>query len=276
MPAPDITPDLEARLLAVAVEAAQAATAHARRNRHRRLEVAQGFAHDVKLSLDTECQTIAIERIRASFPDHAVLAEESADTAAESAGSAPGFEWIVDPIDGTVNFSHGLPVWCCSIAVRLDGRTLAGAVHAADFGELYTATRSGPALCNGVPLHVSDVANLGQALVMTGLDQKVSPRGERFGVFRAISDAAQKARVMGSAALDLCRVAAGQAEGYFESGIYTWDIAAAGLMVERAGGRTETLAALGRHRWCFMATNGHVHEPLKSLIVTALGPLPPP
>ncbi len=272
MPAPVAsTPDLENRLLAAAVEATRAATDHARRHRDRRLEVAQDFAHDVKLSLDTECQVIAIERIRAHFPDHAVLAEESAGHGPESPPPTPGFEWIIDPIDGTVNFSHGLPHWCCSIAVRLDGRTLAGAVHAADSNELYTATRSGPALCNGVPLRVSDVTMLAKSMVMTGLDQKINPRGERFSVFSAIADSTQKTRVMGAAAVDICRVAAGQADGYFESGIYTWDIAAAGLIVERAGGRTETLASLGPHRWCFMATNGHVHEPLKKVIVEALG-----
>jgi myo-inositol-1(or 4)-monophosphatase len=261
---------LEARLLAAAVEATRAATEHARANRSRRHEVAQSFAHDVKLSLDTECQIIAIERIQAHFPDHAILAEESAGNGPIS--PPQGFEWIIDPIDGTVNFSHGMPYWCCSVAVRLDGRTLAGAVHAADFNELYTATRSGPALCNGVPLQVSAVGTLAQSMVMTGLDQKVNPNGERFGVFHAIAQAVQKTRVMGAAALDICRVAAGQAEGYFESSIFTWDIAAAALVVERAGGRTETLAALGPHRWCFMATNGPVHEPLKELIAAALGP----
>lgn len=270
MSLPTVTPELEAQLLAAATDATRAATDHARANRARRHEVVQGFAHDVKLSLDTECQQIAIGRIRARFPDHAFLAEEQAD-ANQADAPVAGFEWVIDPIDGTVNFSHGLPFWCCSIAVRLNGVTLAGAVHAADFGELYTATRSGPALCNGVPLAVSSVTQLSAAMVMTGLDQKVNPAGERFGVFRAIADSVQKTRIMGVAALDLCRVAAGQAEGYFESGIYTWDIAAAGLIVERAGGRSEILTRLGPNRWCFMATNGRIHEPLKTLIVRGLG-----
>lgn len=265
-----LTPEFEARLLDTAVTAARAATDHACRNRHRRLEVAQGFAHDVKLSLDSECQKIAIEHILARFPDHAILAEESADTSTAST-PPPGFEWIIDPIDGTVNFSHGMPFWCCSIAVRLAGRSVAGAVHAADFNELYTATQSGAALCNGTPLHVSDVADLGHAMVLTGLDQKTNPRGERHGVFRAMADAVQKTRIIGVAALDLCRVAAGQAEGYFESGIYTWDIAAASLIVERADGKTETMAALSPHRWCFLATNGRVHESLRKVIVEAMG-----
>lgn len=268
-PVPASDPD--APLLAAAVEAARAATDHACRNRHRRLEVARGFAHDVKLSLDTECQTIAIERLLARFPGHAVLAEESAESETGAPAPVPGYEWIIDPIDGTVNFSHGLPFWCCSIAVRLDGRTVAGAVHAPDLNELYTATRNGVATRNGEPLRVSDVATLSHSLIMTGLDQKMTPDGGGYGSFQAIADSAQKARVMGVAALDLCRVAAGQAEGYFESSIYTWDIAAADLIVERAGGRTETLAALGPHRWCHMASNGLIHEALKALILRTRG-----
>ena len=260
----------EAQLLAAAVEAAQAATTHACTNRHRRLEVAQGFAHDVKLSLDAECQTMAIERLHARFPDHAVLAEESAEGEEGAPVPVAGYEWIIDPIDGTVNFSHGLPFWCCSIAVRHAGRTVAGVVHAADLGELYTATASGPALCNGKPLAVSSVDILAKSLVMTGLDQKLSPRGARHDVFGAIAEAVQKARVMGVAALDLCRVAAGQADAYFEASIYTWDIAAADLIVERAGGKAETLAALGPHRWCHMASNGRIHAALRDLIVRSL------
>jgi myo-inositol-1(or 4)-monophosphatase len=114
------------------------------------------------------------------------------------------------------------------------------------------------------------VPRLDQALVMTGLDQKVNPRMKRLELFRAIADTAQKARVVGVAALDLCRVAAGQADGYFEAGIYTWDIAAAALIVDNAGGHTEILANPAPHRLLFMGTNGHIHEELKRLILSHL------
>jgi myo-inositol-1(or 4)-monophosphatase len=264
-PSPAPTP---AKLLEAAIAAARAAGTHALTNLARRTEVAQGFAHDVKLKLDMECQVIAEQTLLSHFPDHALLGEETADSATPTRSSP--YLWIIDPIDGTVNFSHGLPFWCCSVAVQYQGRTLAGAVFAPALGELYTTAAGQPSTCNGRVLAVSSVPRLDQGLVMTGLDQKVNPRMKRLELFRAIADTAQKARVVGVAALDLCRVAAGQADGYFEAGIYTWDIAAAALIVDNAGGHTEILANPAPHRLLFMGTNGHIHEELKRLILSHL------
>lgn len=257
----------QARLLEVAVNAARAAGRHAAGNLARRQESILVAAHDVKLALDVECQRIAERAILASFPDHAILGEE---TAGATAPDHSPYVWIIDPIDGTVNFSHGLPFWCCSVAVQHRGRTAAGAVFAPALGELYTATATGPALRNGQPIHVSKTDRLEAALVMTGLDQKLSRRMKRLALFKAIAESVRKARVMGAAALDACRVAAGQADAYFESGIYTWDVAAAGLVVERAGGQIEALASPGPHRLVFLASNGHIHQPMKRLIKTHL------
>jgi myo-inositol-1(or 4)-monophosphatase len=251
-------------LLDVATAAARAAGRHALRHYARRTEAVRGFAHDVKLKLDVECQAVAEEAIRSRFPDHAILGEESATPAAPD--RAVPYLWIIDPIDGTVNFTHGLPYWCCSVAVRRGRQTIAGAVFAPQCDELYTAAAGLPALCNGSVLRVSSVRKLGEAVVMTGLDQKVNPKMKRLALFRAIADRSQKARVMGAAALDLCRVAAGQADGYFEASIFTWDVAAAGLIIENAGGRTEVLGEPEPHRLLFMATNGHIHKELRTLI----------
>lgn len=255
-------------LLDTAILATRAAGRYAAKRRDRRTEVAAITAHDVKLLLDVESQAVAERVIRGRYPDHRILGEE---TAPNSPAREPGdhYEWIIDPIDGTVNFSHGLPFWCCSIAVHRGGRVLAGAVFAPDFGDLYCAARGLPATLNGRPLRVSSVATLGQALIMTGVEQKTSIRARRPRIFQAISNNTQKTRVMGCAAVDICRVAAGQADGYFESGIYTWDVAAAGLIVEQAGGRIETLTDNGRHRLAFMATNGRIHAPLRRLILQA-------
>jgi myo-inositol-1(or 4)-monophosphatase len=173
-----------------------------------------------------------------------------------------------------VNFTHGLPYWCCSVAVRRGRQTVAGAVFAPQCDVLYTAAAGLPALCNGSALRVSSVRKLREAIVMTGLDQKVNPKMKRLALFRAIADRSQKTRVMGAAALDLCRVAAGQADGYFEAGIFTWDVAAAGLIVENAGGRTEVLGEPEPHRLLFMATNGHIHQELRTLIRGHLAPAP--
>lgn len=264
MPAPARKrPPSHKALLAVAVEAVWNAGHHALKNDQRRRETIQVTAHDVKLKLDVECQHIAERTILGAFPDHAILGEETAGSF--TAAHSPHL-WIIDPIDGTVNFSHGLPFWCCSIAVQFRGRTVAGAVFAPAMAELFTAALDAPALRNGRRIHVSRTDTLGESLVMTGLDQKLTPGMKRLGVFKAIANNTQKARVMGAAALDICRVAAGQADGYFEAGIYTWDVTAAGLIVERAGGRVEILASPAPHRYLYMASNGRIHQPLKKLI----------
>jgi myo-inositol-1(or 4)-monophosphatase len=257
-----------ADLLKAACAAAQAAGQHAWKNRGRRSEVVASFAHDVKLRLDLESQEVAESVLRQFFPHHRIRGEESTGPA-DGADDAT-CEWIIDPIDGTVNFSHGLPLWCCSIAVRAGGRMRAGVVYAPALDECYTATDDGPAECNGRRLAVSSVSSLSAALVMTGLDKGIDPRLPPFEIFRTLSASVQKARIMGVAALDLCRVAAGQADAYFENGIYIWDIAAAGLIVERAGGRSETLADLGGGRLRHIASNGHIHEALRDLIESVI------
>lgn len=253
-----------ADLLAAATDAAGQAGRHALDNHARRGEAVASFAHDVKLRLDQECQAIAEQTLRTRFPGHAILGEEGIP--AEDAGS--DFRWIIDPIDGTVNFSHGLPFWCCSIAVEFRGETVAGVVNAPALGECYTAAAGEPALCNGRALAVSEVPDLAQALVMTGLDKNVNPRLPPFELFRELSARVQKARIMGSAAIDICRVAAGQADGYFETGIYIWDVAAAAFIVRQAGGRAEILrrepGADGR--LSFIASNGRIHAALRQII----------
>ena len=261
---PEIDP---ARLLEIVTLAVRTAGDHANRNRHRRTDTIMAAEHDVKLQLDLECQEIIWSLIRNQFPHHAILAEESADKGqpADDPHHSP-YTWIIDPIDGTVNFSHGLPWWCCSVAVNFQGQTVAAAVYAPATSELFTAARGGVACCNGTPITVSGVKSLRESMVLTGLDQKFTSQDQRLSRFLAISDAVQKARVIGAAALDLCRVAAGQADGYFEAGIYTWDVAAAGLIVELAGGCVETLAKPSPHRLLYMATNGHIHGELKTLI----------
>ena len=252
---------LPAQLLPIAVEAAYAAGSHALANFERRTEIHQRAAHDVKLQLVIEFQRRAAEVIRRHCPTHDFLGEEGGaytDTATPL--------WIVDPIDGTVNFSHGLPLWCSSVAVRQDGKILAGAVFAPMLNQLYTATADGPALCNNLPLRVSTVNRLDEAIVFTGIfkDQPLS-----MNLFTSLSRSVQKLRIFGSAAMDLCLLAAGRAEAYFESKIYLWDIAAAGLIAERAGARVEVLEQYDEVCCRYLATNGPLHEPLKQLILAA-------
>lgn len=264
---PTSTETSSGALLKCAVETARAAGNHAKENLSRRTEVVKRFTHDVKLQLDLECQQKAEEVILSRFPDHSFLGEERAG---ENTGKNQGYQWIVDPIDGTINFSHGLPFWCCSVAVRRGEEVLAGAVYAPMLDELYTATADGPAQLNGNVIRVSETKTLGDSLLHTGTDKKFEGNPAPLSLFKAVALSVQRARITGFAAFDVCQVAAGRADGYFEGEIYIWDIAAGGLIVERAGGTTEVVNQPDKSwKMSFMATNGHIHEELKGKLLTA-------
>ena len=251
-------------LLDCAVAAAKAAGDHALRNTSRRTEILKNLRHDIKLQLDIECQAKALGAIHERFPQHRLLGEEGEAMAPSAADSE--FEWVVDPIDGTVNFFHGIPFWCCSVAVRCDTEVLAGAVYAPAMGELFTATHETASLLNGNTIQVSATPALSDSVVYTGTNRYARGEHPPYVVFQRIGDAAQRARIMGAAALDICYVACGRGDGYFESGIFIWDVAAAGLIVRQAGGQAEILGHSEESRLRFLATNGHVHDELKALV----------
>lgn len=218
-------------LLDTAICATEAAGKHALENKARRTETNETFEHDIKLVLDVECQRIAEKVIASEFPDHGILGEEDTQP-----NSATAYEWIIDPIDGTMNYSHDVPYWCCSIAVRHHGKILAGCVYAPEFGDYYTAHIEDPAKCNGEPIRVSDTRHLAEAMIFTGLSKHIETDPDHhFEIFRTLALNTQKVRINGSAALDLCQVAAGSSDGFFEVGIYLWDHAAAGLIAQQAG-----------------------------------------
>lgn len=247
--------------------AARTAGRYALEQSARRREVLKTLSHDVKLQLDVESQAIAEDVIRKRFPHHAILGEESTTPLAE-VGSTP--LWIIDPIDGTVNFSHGLPLWCCSVAVQLNGISMAGAVFAPELDLCYTAHAEQASCCNGNPISVSNINQLDAAMISTGINNRIIDLGNTYDRFQRLSHHTQKVRIMGSAALDVCFVASGKVDGFFETGIYVWDIAAGDLLVRQAGGRTEIVRQLDNHRLVFLASNGLIHEPLKNLVIDTL------
>lgn len=258
--------DTDARqLLECAIAAARAGGGHALANIGRRGEALARLKHDVKLKLDVESQAKAEAVIRARFPDHAILGEED-PLEAQIPQNDSGCLWIIDPIDGTVNFSHGLPSWCCSVAVQRGKQVVAGAVFAPELNKLFTAAVGQPALCNGKPIRVSSTATLASSVVCTGTNKNPEPGMSPFHFFERIAAAVQRPRITGCAALDICFVACGAADGYFESGIYLWDVAAGGLIVRQAGGRAEPLEFLDAKRLRFVASNGLIHEELKQTL----------
>lgn len=219
------------QLLSVATRAARAAGNHALTNKHRRTEVNETFDHDIKLVLDLECQKIAEAVILATFPDHAILGEED-----ETPNTNSPYEWIIDPIDGTMNYSHSFEYWCSSVAVRHKNQLIAGTVFAPEFGTTYSTDNESPATCNGNPIRVSPTTKLNQAMIFTGLSKWMEKSTEpHLQFFNSLALKTKKLRINGAAALDLCRVADGTCDGFFETGIYLWDYAAAGLIAQQAG-----------------------------------------
>jgi len=215
----------------VCIEAARQAGRHALDQRHRRGDVHQRFAHDIKLKLDHECQETAMRVILGHFPGDSVLGEEW--TTARG-GDAP--EWIVDPIDGTVNFFHGLSWWCSSVAVRHRGRVVAGAVYAPEVDQLFDAMADGPARLNGETIRIESRVGLADALVITGSEKELEPGALPLATAQRFAPHVQKIRILGAAAIDICQVASGAADLFVQHGLYLWDVAAAALIVERAGG----------------------------------------
>lgn len=253
-------PELES-LLKCCIAAARAAGQHALRHADRRHKATRHFTHDVKLELDLESQHAAEAVIRRAHPTHAILGEE------QSSGRANNpWRWVIDPIDGTINFFHNSPWWCSSVAVQYECQTVAGAVFAPKIDELYTAHAKGPARCNDRRITVSDTSSMKSALICSGIGKHLSERDRSFRTFRRISEACQKTRIQGSAALDICGVAAGRADAYFESGIYLWDAAAAALILERSGGISDYLWHGPGNRIHFLASNGLIHAALRRLL----------
>jgi len=188
--------------------------------------------HDVKLDVDVEAERIIISTIKEEFPDHGFLCEESGHK------NVSENYWIIDPLDGTVNFSKGIPHFCTSIAFRSNERTLVGAVLDPVRGELFAAMRGGEATLNRRPIKRENISNLQDAVIVGGFFKAQSlEHGKR--VFENISRNVQKIRFFGSAALDLCYLACGRVNGYIQYSVHDWDIAAASFIAELSGVRLE-------------------------------------
>ena len=223
------------------------------------LEIGEkGTRGDLVTAADRESERFIVERLLAAFPNSAVLAEEGTALAGRS-----DERWIVDPVDGTTNYAHGYPLYCVSIAYERAGEVLAGAIYAPVLDQLYAAERGAGATCNGIAIAVSSTAALGDALVCTGF---VPAKFERNGDnFARLSHVAQAVRRDGSAALDLCFVARGVFEAFWEYDLHAWDVAAGALIVREAGGAVSACdgGPFELTAGSILASNGRVHEALR-------------
>ena len=225
----------------------------------RAIEVSKKGRIDLVTEVDVAVERAFRAMVAERFPDHDVLAEEFGATG----GRAPARHcWIFDPLDGTTNYAHGLPIFCASLGLEIDGRLEVGAVYDPWRRELFTAERGGGAFLSGQPLRVSEAATLLDALLVTGFPYNVhetaAPVVELFGEFIA---RAQAVRRLGSAALDLCYVAAGRMDGFWEERLKPWDVAAGALMVQEAGGQITAIdgSAFDVRKASLIASNGRIH-----------------
>lgn len=215
---------------------------------------------DLVTDIDRASEQLIVSAIRAAFPDHAIMAEEGSGDA-----RAGTFTWLVDPLDGTTNYAHGYPVSSVSIALVHNGQPALGVVYDPWRDELFTAERGGGAFCNGRRLRVSATPNLAVALLSTGFPYDRFERPDNnLAEFARLVLRIQGVRRSGSAALDLCYVAAGRSDGHWELGLHAWDVAAGALLVTEAGGR---LSDWQGRPWQvdndrLAATNGVIHTEL--------------
>lgn len=189
---------------------------------------------DIVTSVDKASERIIIDNIRRTYPDHSILSEESG----ESDGTASPYRWVIDPLDGTTNYSAGLPAFAVSIALEKDGEAVAGVVYAPYLDELFCAVKGGGATLNSAPIRVSDKSRMDRAVMSTGfpVDKDVNPDNNIDNLARVLP-LIRGLRRLGSAAIDICYVAAGILDGYWELNLHRWDVSAALLIASEAGAR---------------------------------------
>ncbi len=229
---------------------------------------------DLVTEADHAAEQCVIDVILASFPDHRILAEERG----EIDRSPSLYRWIIDPLDGTTNFAHGFPAYCVSIGLEYKGECVLGVVYDPTRDELFSATRGGGARVNDRSIHVSRTSQLDQALLVTGFayDIRETPNNN-LDHFARFALRAQGLRRTGSAALDLCYVAAGRFDGFWEVKLKPWDMAAGVVILQEAGGTVTNLFGASHSLFGqeLVSSNGLIHDAMISVIQESLDTLPP-
>ncbi len=224
---------------------------------------------EIDLRVERECRAL----IAARFSDHVVLGEEFSAEAERD--DVPDYCWVFDPVDGTTNYAHGLPIFCSSLALEIRGVPSVAAIYDPSRRELYTAERGHGAWLNGVPLRVSAASTLIDSLLCTGFPYNVQQDTEALvGLFAEFLKVSRAVRRLGSAAIDLCYVAAGRLDGFWEQSLHPWDVAAGALIIQEAGGRVTDLAGgpYSSRAGNLIASNGHIHDAMVTTIQTFLHP----
>lgn len=239
-------------LVALAELAAREAGHHILDSRKQELKVAAAFHHDIKLELDTETEKLIQRRLLGRYPDHKILGEEGGES------GVGDYEWIVDPIDGTVNLTYGIPHFCVSIACRAGDKILAGVIFDPVRDELFAASVGAGATLNGRPIRVSPREKLSQAILALGFSKGEETIKKCLELYLHYGPKAMKLRAMGSAALDMAYISCGRLDAYIEQGIKIWDIAAGIILIQEAGGRVDLTPGKEPHHYHICAYNGRI------------------
>jgi len=243
----------------VAIDAARAAGQLLHNARAGARQIAyKGAPTNLVTEMDARAEALVLDHLRRAFPADAVLAEESG-----ARGGSSGRRWIIDPLDGTTNYAHGVPIYAVSIGLERAGEVVLGVVFDPNHNELFVAERGGGASLNGEPLAVSRAAILDESLLATGFPYAIRETHDtNLPEYAAFSLRARGVRRMGSAVLYLAYVAAGRLDGYWELRLGPWDAAAGALLVEEAGGRISNLEGgpLDLDAPSIVASNGRIHE----------------
>jgi myo-inositol-1(or 4)-monophosphatase len=253
------------RFLATAVEAVVRAGEFQRSKLGSRIRVVKKGAIDLVTEVDLEIERMFRAMIAERFPDHTVLAEEMG----EGGGSDARHRWVFDPLDGTSNYASGIPIFCSTLALEVDGVPVVGAVFDPMRNELFTAERGVGAWLNGERLQVSETARLSDGMLVTGFPYDVRERlDDLLGLFGAFLARARAVRRLGSAAIDLCWTAAGRMDAFWEQGLKAWDVMAGGLLVQEAGGRVTAIdgSPWNPHSGHVIASNGHLHDEIVAVV----------
>jgi myo-inositol-1(or 4)-monophosphatase len=223
---------------------------------------------DLVTETDRQSEAFLIDEIRRSFPTHSITAEESGGSTRDE-----NFIWYIDPLDGTINFAHGLPIFAVSIGFAENGCTRLGAVYDPIHDEYFCAERGRGAWLNGAPIHISKASELGSSLLVTGFpyDIRTSPRNN-LDLHTQFSLRSRGVRRLGSAALDLCYLACGRLDGFWEVTIQQWDVAAGGLIAEEAGAVVTALDGVSDYLTpppSILASTPSVHPQMAEVIRSA-------
>jgi myo-inositol-1(or 4)-monophosphatase len=240
------------RYLNAAENAARAAGKLLRANFQQRQRVNVIAAHDIKLEIDIQAQELISNLLLEEFPAHALYGEEGI-----VGDQSSDHQWIVDPLDGTVNYFYGIPHFCISIALRLRGEIIIGVIYDPIRNEMWAGQKGDASKLNGSRIHVSDRAELAEAVISIGLAKTGETINTNFPLLQHMIHRVRKCRVLGSAALDMAYVACGRFDAYIETGISLWDIAAGWLLVENAGGTVDLRPRENmKDKYSIVASNG--------------------